>query len=179
MGPARLLLASIVAMSIFLHMLLVHGANSEEVFPEADGPAAESSEELWLRSGPPARVVDVDDYGAGDADDDDDDTEVNPTFSLLVGLGPALLSDCSVTQPSCSATGRSVYPGCSSDRCCCTAPVSGVSRGVDGGLQLLRLLVRVPRARGQVLPPDARGLPWPLQSCLGHCNGEPAAAAAR
>ncbi|CAD6210211.1 unnamed protein product [Miscanthus lutarioriparius] len=73
-APARLPLASIVAMSIVLccYMLVHHGANSEEVFPEADGPAAENSDELWLRSGPPPRVVDVDDYATGDAGGDDD-----------------------------------------------------------------------------------------------------------
>ena len=52
------------------------------------------------------------------------------------------------------------------------ASVSGVSCGVEGGLQLLRLPFRVPRARGEELPPDARELPWPLQSYLDHCNGE-------
>ncbi|KAL6649491.1 hypothetical protein ACP70R_013715 [Stipagrostis hirtigluma subsp. patula] len=75
MGPEKLLLASIVAMSIFPYML--HRADSEEVFPEpeADGPAAENSsddiDELWLSPGPPPRVVDVDDYGARAAGADD------------------------------------------------------------------------------------------------------------
>ena len=82
MGPARLPLASIVAMLIFVYMLVHHGANSEEVFTEADGPAAENSDELWLRSGPPPRVVDVDDYGAGDAGGDV--TEVNLLADLVV-----------------------------------------------------------------------------------------------
>ncbi|RCV28166.1 hypothetical protein SETIT_5G383600v2 [Setaria italica] len=63
MGLERLLLASIVAMSIFPRMLL-NLANSEKIFPEAEGPTAESSDELWLRSRQPPRVVDVDDYGA-------------------------------------------------------------------------------------------------------------------
>lgn len=85
MGLERLLLASIVAMSIFPCMLLPL-ANSEEVFPEAEGPTAESSDELWLRSGPPARVFDVEDYGAG-ADGSCDDTEVR--------LRGVLLSNCS------------------------------------------------------------------------------------
>nr|CAB3501577.1 unnamed protein product [Digitaria exilis] len=44
--------------------MLLPLADSEQVFPEADAPAAESSDELWLRSGPPPRVVDVDIYGA-------------------------------------------------------------------------------------------------------------------
>ncbi|KAG2553763.1 hypothetical protein PVAP13_9KG620600 [Panicum virgatum] len=63
MGLERLLLASIVAMWISPSILLPL-ASSEEIFLEAEGPAAESSDELWLRSGPPPRVVDVDDYGA-------------------------------------------------------------------------------------------------------------------
>ncbi|KAF8673765.1 hypothetical protein HU200_048519 [Digitaria exilis] len=70
MGLERLLLASFIAMSIFPCMLLPL-ADSEQVFPEADAPAAESSDELWLRSGPPPRVVDVDDYGAGSNGCDD------------------------------------------------------------------------------------------------------------
>lgn len=49
---------------------------------------------------------------------------------------------------------------------------TGVPRGVERGLQLLRRAVRVPRARGQGVPPDARELPRALQSCLGRCNGE-------
>ncbi|XP_062209169.1 polygalacturonase-like [Phragmites australis] len=72
MGPGGLLLASIVAMSIFPYML--HRANSEDVFSEADGPTAESSDnldELWLSPGPPPRVVDVDEYGARAAGGDD------------------------------------------------------------------------------------------------------------
>ncbi|CAN6295984.1 unnamed protein product [Urochloa humidicola] len=66
MGLVRLLLASsIVAMWIFPCMLLPL-ANSEGVFPEADAPTAEIiSDELWLGSRPPPRVVNVDDYGAG------------------------------------------------------------------------------------------------------------------
>ena len=63
MGLERLLLASIVAMWISPCILLPL-ASSEEIFPEAEGPAAESSDELCLRFGPPSRVVDVDDYGA-------------------------------------------------------------------------------------------------------------------
>ncbi|TKV97430.2 hypothetical protein SEVIR_9G493100v4 [Setaria viridis] len=73
MGLERLLLAFVVAMWIFPSMLLTP-ANSEDVFPEADGPTAESSDELRLRSGPPPRVVDVDDYGAG-SNGGCDDTE--------------------------------------------------------------------------------------------------------
>jgi hypothetical protein len=82
MAQEELLLVSIVAMWIFPSMLLTP-ANSEEVFPEADGPTSESSDEPWLRSGPPPRVVNVEDYGAG-ANGDCDDTEVKLfTFSSL------------------------------------------------------------------------------------------------
>ena len=132
-APARLPLASIVAMSIVLccYILVHHGANSEEVFPEADGPAAENSDELWLRSGPPPRVVDVDDYATGDAGGDDD-TEVN----LLADLVGCCSLDCSVTQSSCGAGGQFVPAAVLID--VDAARVSGVSRGVERGLQLLR-----------------------------------------
>jgi len=112
-------------------MLVHHGANSEEVFPEADGPAAENSDELWLRSGPPPRVVDVDDYATGDAGGDDD-TEVN----LLADLVGCCSLDCSVTQSSCGAGGQFVPAAVLID--VDAARVSGVSRGVERGLQLLR-----------------------------------------
>lgn len=81
-------------MLIVLHyyMLLVHGASWDEVSSsEADGPAPAPApaegpdDELWLpRAGPPPRVVNVDDYGAGDAGVDA--AEVNPAlFNSLPG----------------------------------------------------------------------------------------------
>ncbi|KAL6867389.1 hypothetical protein ACP4OV_015413 [Aristida adscensionis] len=74
MGPKKLLLASIVAMSIFPHIL--RHASSEELVPEADGPAAAENpddlDELWFSPGPPTRVVDVGDHGAGAAAGGDD-----------------------------------------------------------------------------------------------------------
>ncbi|GJN08639.1 hypothetical protein PR202_ga26581 [Eleusine coracana subsp. coracana] len=70
MGPRKLLLASVVAMSFFLYML--HLASSEEVFADsADGPTAENPGEPWLSPGPQPWVVDVDDYGAAAANGDD------------------------------------------------------------------------------------------------------------
>ncbi|KAK3147974.1 hypothetical protein QOZ80_3BG0289050 [Eleusine coracana subsp. coracana] len=73
MGPRKLLLASVVAMSFFLYV--PHLASSEEVFADsADGPTAESPGEPWLSPGPQPWVVDVDDYGA-EAVADGDDTE--------------------------------------------------------------------------------------------------------
>ncbi|EAY89054.1 hypothetical protein OsI_10538 [Oryza sativa Indica Group] len=73
MGPRKLHLASISALSIFLYVF-AH-TNSAQAFPvadgtyppEAEGPAAESSdmdEQLELTPGPQPRVVDVDDYRA-------------------------------------------------------------------------------------------------------------------
>lgn len=50
--------------------------------------------------------------------------------------------------------------------------VTGVSSGLEGGLQLLRLPIRAPRAGGEDIPPDACKLQWPLQSHHDHCNGE-------
>jgi hypothetical protein len=51
---------------------------------------------------------------------------------------------------------------------------TGVSRGVERCLQLLRILVHVPRARGEDVPAGAGELPWPMQGRLDHCTGEEA-----
>ena len=162
MGLERLLLASIVAMWISPCVLLPL-ASSEEIFPEAEGPAAESSDELWLRSGPPPRVVDDNDYGA--RANGCDDTEVKLRAALLASsLNRSSLCDLLAAPAARKLVVPAVLIG--------AASVSGVSCGVEGGLQLLRLPVRVPRARGEDLPPDARELLWPLQSYLNHCNGE-------
>ena len=82
MGLERLLLASIVAMWISPCILLPL-ASSEEIFPEAEGPAAESSDELCLRFGPPSRVVDVDDYGARANGCDDTEVKLRAALPLL------------------------------------------------------------------------------------------------
>lgn len=52
------------------------------------------------------------------------------------------------------------------------ACVTGVSRGVEGRLQLLLRPVPAPRARGEGLPPHARQLHRPLQGYHDHGNGE-------
>ena len=110
MGLERLLLASIVAMWISPCILLPL-ASSEEIFPEAEGPAAESSDELWLRSGPPPRVVDDNDYGA--RANGCDDTEVKLRAALPLSLNLSLLRD--LLGGACRQEA-----GCSgcSNRCC-------------------------------------------------------------
>lgn len=92
MGPRKLHLASISALSIFLYVF-AH-TNSAQAFPvadgtyppEAEGPAAESSdmdEQLELTPGPQPRVVDVDDYRArADAGDHTEVNETTPTALL-------------------------------------------------------------------------------------------------
>ncbi|WVZ56019.1 hypothetical protein U9M48_006606, partial [Paspalum notatum var. saurae] len=104
MGPSWLLVASIVAMSIFPCML--RRANSEEAFPEADGPTAAegSDDELWFM---PPRVVDVDDYGA--RANGSDDTEVK-----LIGASLLLhFSLSSSLQINLLALRYQEAPGCS------------------------------------------------------------------
>jgi hypothetical protein len=163
----RLLLVSVVAMSIFRPRIVLSLANSEEIFPEAEGPtAAETSDELWFRSGPPPRVFDVDDYGA--EANGCNDTEVKLAKSRTSSTHPLGIARC--CRFSCGAR-RFLCNGCS-ELMIASASISGVSCGVERGMQLLRLPVRVPRARGEDLPPDARELPWPLQSYLHHCNGD-------